>query len=190
MAVPCDESVTSAELSSLFLTRFVTFFGLPKDIFAENDKVLDAVFFSGFCELPGIEQWCSPVYRTRSNGRAENTVRLVVSSLCTLLEQCGRKRKWVDTLLSALWSANDTLGVIKGYSPHRPISAGTPLVLVTTSLFLLILRARTQHQFLKHVQKERAFVRDRLSRIHEQKAQELLKAHPPQRFEPVDRVLP
>ena len=36
MALPCHESVTSAELASLFLTRFVTFFGLPKEKSADN----------------------------------------------------------------------------------------------------------------------------------------------------------
>ena len=110
MALPCHESVTSAELASLFLTGFITYFGLPKEIFADNDRVLDAVFFSTFYELSGIKQWRSPVYRARSTSRAENAVGIVVSSLRTLLEQCGRKRKWVDILPLALWSAMIPLG--------------------------------------------------------------------------------
>ena len=188
MALPCHESVTSAELASLFLTRFVTFFGLPKDIFADNDKVLDAVFFSTFCELSGIEQWRSPVYRARSNGRAKNAVRVVVSTLHTLLEQCGRKRKWVDILPLALWSANDTPGVITGYSPHRLVFGRDPIGFGDHPPVSPDFGCEDAHQFFKRVQNEHIFVRDRLSRIHEQKAQEFFIAHPPQRFEPGDRV--
>ena len=188
MALPCHESVTSAELASLFLTRFVTFFGLPKEISADNDKVLDAVFFSTFCELSGIEQWHSPVYRARSNGRAENAVRVAVSSLRTLLEQCGRKRKWVDILPLALWSANDTPGVTTGYSPHRLVVGRNPIGFGDQPPVSPDFGCEDTHQFFKRVQKERAFVPDQLSRMHEQKAQEFLKAHPPQRFELGDRV--
>ena len=188
MALPCHESVTSAELASLFLTRFVTFFGLPKEIFADNDKVLDAVFFSKFCELSEIEQLRSPVYRARSNRRAENAVRVVVSSLRTLLEQCGRKRKWVDILPLALRSANDTPWVITGYSPHRLVFGRDPIGFGDHPPVSPDFGCEVAHQFFKRVQEERAFVRDRLSHIHEQKAREFLKAHPPQRFEPGDRV--
>ena len=38
MALPCSTTITSSELASLFLTRFVTFFGLPKEIFSDVDK--------------------------------------------------------------------------------------------------------------------------------------------------------
>ena len=175
-AVPCHESVTSAELASLFLTRFVTFFGLPKEPFADNDKVLDAVFFSTFCDLSGIEQWRSPVYRAHSNGRAANDVRVVVFSLRTLLKQCGRKRKWVDILPLPLWSADDTPGVITGCSPHRLVFDRDPIGFGDHPLVSPDFGCEDAHQFFKRVPKERAFVPDRLSRIHEQKAQEFAAA--------------
>ena len=188
MALPGHESFTSAEVASLFLTRFVTFFGLPKEHFADNDKVLDAVFFSAFCELSEIEPWLSPVYGARSNGTAENAVSVVISSLRTLLEQCALKRKWVDILPLALWSANDIPRVITGYSPHHLVFGRDPIGFGDHPSLSPDFGCEDAHQCFKRVQKQRAFVRDPLSPIHEQKAQEFLKAHPPQRFEPGDRV--
>ena len=158
MALPCHESVNSAELASLFLTRFVTFFGVPKEAFADSDKVLDAVFFSTFCELSGIEQWRSLVYRARSNGRAGNAVRVVVSSLRTLLEQCRRKHKWVDILPLALWSANDTPGVITGYSPHHLVFGRDPIGVGHHPLVSPDFGCEDAHRFFKCVQSERAFL--------------------------------
>ena len=81
MALPCSTTITSSELASLFLTRFVTFFGLPKEIFSDVDKIMHADFFSTFCQLSGIEEYRSPVYRKKSNGRAERAVQVVVESL-------------------------------------------------------------------------------------------------------------
>ena len=91
MALPCSTTITSSELASLFLTRFVTFFGLPKEIFSDVDKIMHADFFCTFCQLSGIEEYRSPVYRKKSNGRAERAVQVVVDSLRKLLQQAGRK---------------------------------------------------------------------------------------------------
>ena len=42
MALPCSTTITSSELASLFLTRFVTFFGLPKEISSYVDETMHA----------------------------------------------------------------------------------------------------------------------------------------------------
>ena len=51
MALPCSTTITSSELASLLVTRFVTFFGLPKENFSDVDKIRHANFFSTFCQL-------------------------------------------------------------------------------------------------------------------------------------------
>ena len=86
-AIPCNENITSDQLASLFLDRVVSLISLPKEIFSDNNKLVDADFFRTVCELSGIEQWKSPVYRPQSNGRAERAVQVVVNSLRTFLEQ-------------------------------------------------------------------------------------------------------
>ena len=80
-AIPCNERMTSEQLASLFLEQVVSFFGLPKELFGDNDKINDAPFFSTFCKLSGIEEYRSPVYRARSNGCAESALQVVIDSL-------------------------------------------------------------------------------------------------------------
>ena len=84
MALPCSTTITSSELASLFLTHFLTFFGLPKEIFSDVDKIVHADLFSTFCQLSGIEEYRSPVYRKKSNGRAERAVQVFVDRLRNL----------------------------------------------------------------------------------------------------------
>ena len=39
-ALPCGNTITSSELASLFLTRFVTLFRLPTESFGDVDKIM------------------------------------------------------------------------------------------------------------------------------------------------------
>ena len=115
-AIPCNERMTSEQLASLFLEQVVSFFGLPKETFSDNDKVIDASFFSTLCKLSGIEEYRSPVYRARSNGRAERAVQVVIDSLRKFLEQVSaqkvkHKHTWLDLLPLAIWSATICLGL-------------------------------------------------------------------------------
>ena len=131
-AIPCNERMTSEQLASLFLEQVVSFFGLPKEPFSDNDKIIDASFFSTFCKLSGIEEYRSPVYCARSNGRAECAVQVVIDSLRKLLEQVSaqkvkHKHTWLDLLPLAIWSGNDLPGPISGYSPHRLLFGRYPV---------------------------------------------------------------
>ena len=127
MALPCSTTITSSELASLFLTRFVTFFGLPKKLFSDVHKNMHADLFSTFCQLSGIEGYRSPVYRKKSNGRAERAVQVVVDSLRKLLQQAARNCKWTDLQPLALWCANDVPGAVSGFSPHRLVFGRDPI---------------------------------------------------------------
>ena len=79
--IPCNERMTSESLASLFFQQVASFFGLPKEMFSDNDKIIDASFFSTFCKLSGIQEYRSPVYCASSNGRAERAVQVVIGSL-------------------------------------------------------------------------------------------------------------
>ena len=131
-AIHCNERMTSEQLACLFLEQVVSFFGLPKDIFSDNDKIIDACFFSTFCKSSGIEEYCSPVYRAHSNGRAERAVQVVVDSLRKFLEHVSaqkvkHKHTWLDLLPLAIWSANGLPGPIAGYSPHTLLFGQNPV---------------------------------------------------------------
>ena len=131
-AISCNECMTSEQLASLFLRQAVSFFGLPKEIFNDNDEIIDASFFSTFCKLSGIQEYPSPVHRSRSNGHAERAVWVVIDSLRKFLEQVlaqkvKHQNSWLDWLPLAIWSANPLPGPISCYSPHRLLLGRDPV---------------------------------------------------------------
>ena len=188
MALPCSTTITSSELASLFLTRFVTFFGLPKEIFSDVDKIMHADFFSTFCQLSGIEEYRSPVYRKKSNGRAERAVQVVVDSLRKLLQQAGRNRKWTDLLPLALWCANDMPGAVSGFSPHRLVFGRDPIGFGDHPPMAPDYGSEDAYQFFQRVRREREYVSAKLTKIHDEFSAKYLTEHPPLNFEPGDRV--
>ena len=149
MALPCSTSIFSSELASLFLTCFVTFFGLPKE------KIMHADFFSTFCKLSGIDEYRCPVYRRKSNGRAERAVQVVVDSLRKLLQQAGRNRKWTDLLHLALWCANDMPGAVSGFSPHGLVFGRDPIGLGHHPPKAPDYGSEDAYQFFQRVRRER-----------------------------------
>ena len=168
MALPCSTAIASSELASLFLTRFVTFFGLPKEIFSDVDKIMHADFFSTFCQLSGIEEYRSPVYRKKSNGTAERAVQVVVDSLRKLLQQAGRNRKWTDLLPLALWCANDLPGAVSGFSPHRLVFGRDPIGFGDHPPMAPDYGSEDAYQFFQRVRREREYVSAKLTKIHDE----------------------
>ena len=166
-ALPCSTTITSSELASLFLTRFVTFFGLPKDIFSNVDKIMHADFFSTFCQLSGIEEYRSPVYRNKRNDRAERAVQVVVDSLRKLLQQAGRNRKWTDLLPLALWCAYDMPGAVSGFSPHRLVFGRDPIGFGDHPPMAPDYGSEDVYQFFQRVRRKREYVSAKLTKIHD-----------------------
>ena len=60
-------------------------------IYSDWDKLINAEFCKEVFKLTGIDEYKSPVYWPKCNGRAENAVQLVVNSLRKLLNQ---KHSW------------------------------------------------------------------------------------------------
>ena len=72
VAIPCKkEGLTAKRLAELFLSNCVNFMGLPNEIVSDNDHLISSSFFKTLCELVGIEQHFSIIYRPKGNGRAE-----------------------------------------------------------------------------------------------------------------------
>ena len=71
LAVGCDKSLTATQLAHHILERVVGLIGLPRQIFSDHDHLVSAKFFQTLWELCGIAMEQSPIYRPRSNGRAE-----------------------------------------------------------------------------------------------------------------------
>ena len=113
IAVRCQKTLTSEELAKIFLERVVQFAGLPQTIFTDHDHLINAKFFSTLCSQAGIDVKNSPIYRPRSNGRAERAVQTVIAALRKFFTQT-KKKNGVQLLPLAVWTSNDIPGVVSG----------------------------------------------------------------------------
>ena len=101
MAIPCcKERLTSRKAAELFLHRCGFLMGLPREIKANNQSIISSTFPNALCNLAGIEQAKSIIYRPESNGRAERAVQSTINTLRQYL--LSRKGSWLDILLVAL----------------------------------------------------------------------------------------
>ena len=126
IATPCQKSITAEGLAEFFLEKVVQFVGLPHTIFTDHDHLINAEFFHTLCTQAGVDVKNSPIYRPRSNGRAERAVQTVIPSLRNVWMQT-KKKNWVQLLPLAVWTRNDIPGVVSGYSPHYLMFGKNPV---------------------------------------------------------------
>ena len=183
----CKEGLTSRKAAELFLHRCGSFMGLPREIQADNQSIISSTFFNALCNLAGIEQAKSIIYRRKSNGRAERAVQSTINSLRQYL--LSRKVSWLQGLPLALWGLNDLPGALAPYSPHRlvfgrdPIGAGGPSPVVDSA------GCEDTPQFYKRAAAERELVQEKLEAIHKKQFDKFVKEHPPSVFVAGDWVL-
>ena len=91
MAIPCSRTINAPQLAELYLERVVALMGLPNKRFSDHDHLITADLFMTLCDLSGVQQKQSPIYRPRSNGRAERAVQLVLDILRKFLAQTGKQ---------------------------------------------------------------------------------------------------
>ena len=98
--------------------------GLPNEIVSDNDHLISSSFLKTLCELVGIEQHFSIIYRPKGNGRAEAAVKAVVSMLRICLADSNKT--WLTILPWVLFQINNLPGLISSYSPFKIIFGRDP----------------------------------------------------------------
>ena len=187
LAVPCDKSLTATQLAHLFLERVVGFMGLPQQIFSDHDHLVTAKFFQTLCQLCGIDMKQSPIYRPRSNGRAERAVQVIVDSLRKFLEQTSKKR-WVELLPLATWTANDVPGPVHGYSAHQLVFGRNPIGFGDCPPVIPEHGSEDAVSFFKRLAQDRLHVRDALPKIHKKLCTQFESEHPLHVYQAGERV--
>ena len=177
LAVACDNSLTATQLAHLFLERVVGFMGLPQQILSDHDHLVTAKSFQTLCQLCGIDMKQSPIYRPRSNGRAERAVQVIVDSLRKCLEQTSKKR-WVELLPLATWTANDVPGPVHGYSAHQLVFGRNPIGFGDCPPVIPEHGAEDAVPFFKRLAQDRLHVRDALTKIHKKLCTQFESEHP------------
>ena len=188
MAIPCsNESLTSRKAAEFFLHGCKPPMCLPREIEADNQSIISSTFFNAPCNLAGIEQAKSLIYRPKSNGRAERAVQSTIHTLRQYL--LSRNVSTLEALPLALWGLNDLPGAVAPYSPHRLVFRRDPIGVGNLPPVVDLQGCEDATQVFERVAAERELVQGRLEAMHKKQLHKFLKEHPPSVFVAGDQVL-
>ena len=182
-----EAGLTCADVAQLMVDRVFVHFGLPSAIYSDHDHLINAEFCKEFFRLSGVDEYKSPVYKPKSNGRAKNAVQLVVQSLRKLLEQKGSK-DWVVLLPLAIWGLNDLPGRVTGFSRYRLVFGRHPVGFGDCPPILRHTHCKDTAEFFTQLTADREMVRDKLTAIHKKATEDFRRRHPLQVFQPGEKV--
>jgi transposase InsO family protein len=114
--IPCHATTTSTETAALFKEHWVDRgYGIPSIIISDRDSKLTSKFWSKLCKSLGVELRLATARHQQTNGQVERTIRVVKSTLMTLLEYDSTK--WRDLLSSVEFALNDSRSATTGHTP-------------------------------------------------------------------------
>jgi transposase InsO family protein len=187
IGIPCRKlGLTAKETAWLFLRNCVLFGGLPKTIMSDNDKLLTSEWFKTLCELCGVEQHSSIIYRPQGNGRAERAVQTVVQTLRLVVQETGLH--WMEALPWALFVLNGQPGVILPYSPHRIVFGRDPVAPSDIPYAGVVGASQACLTWFKELLDLRKTVHTRIMEVHTEQTQRYKAKYRVQMFEAGDRV--
>ena len=189
-AIPCNKRGLTAEVAAeLFLINCVKFMGLPNEILSDNDHLITSHFFTTLCELTGVEQHSSIIYRPQGNGRAEAAVKAVVSmlrKLCTSLRE--PKCNWYMALPWALHQINSLPGLLLHYSPFKIVFGRDPTCVGDVPASRRTRSSASCESWFANLQKLRKKVQELVTKIHQERSSEFRKKHSNPVYQPGDLV--
>ncbi|KAJ9536285.1 hypothetical protein OSB04_un000531 [Centaurea solstitialis] len=126
--------VRDKEVISFIQKNIIYRFGVPAEIMCDNGSQFISDRTRTFCEKRGIKQVTSTPRYPQSNGLAESSNKVIISSIRKRLK--GAKGKWVEELPSVLWVNRTTPRASTGQTPYSlvygcesvlPIEAQVPI---------------------------------------------------------------
>jgi hypothetical protein len=160
--------------------------GIPNEILSDNDHLITSLFFRTLCEMTGIEQHSSVIYRPKGNGRAEAAVKAVVSMLRRFLMELDKT--WYDALPWALHQVNTLPGVICKYAPYQIVFGREPPHLGDIPGSKTSRTVASCETWLMEVEKKRKEICRIVTKVHAERTTKFRREHPEKVFEPGDMV--
>jgi hypothetical protein len=125
MGSPCNKSATAKDVASiLFHNWYLKGYGLPFSIVSDRDSRLAGDVWTEFCTLTGISQTMSTARHQQTDGQAEIAIRIVSTALAKVCNH--KKSNWVAKLPLILFSYNNSLHSVTGFSPFYLMHAFQP----------------------------------------------------------------
>ena len=186
-AIPCQKSgLTAQRVAEMFLTQCVKYMGIPNEILSDNDHLITSHFFTTLCELTGIEQHSSIIYRPQGNGRAEAAVKAVVAMLRKAVLQL--RQTWLIALPWALHQINTLPGLLLCYSPYMIVFGREPICLGDIPSSKRSRVSVSCEAWFDRIVRLRTKVRQLVTDIHMRRHAKFLRDHPSPTYEPGDLV--
>ncbi len=69
--IPCQEAISTEEVTGLLLKYLYPWFGVPKKIISDRDTKFTSKYARGFCQALKIHQNISTAYHPRTDGQLE-----------------------------------------------------------------------------------------------------------------------
>ncbi|MBW0460298.1 hypothetical protein O181_000013 [Austropuccinia psidii MF-1] len=113
--IPCQEKLTSAHLSSLFLACFVRYHGFPDCLVKDRGSVFVSSFWQTFCSRVRLKHTPSTTYHPQTNGQTEHlnkTLEDYLRHFCTFWQS-----NWEALLPMAELCFNNNHSASTGFSP-------------------------------------------------------------------------
>ena len=187
VAIPCEKAGLSAlAVAKLFLDKCVCFMGLPNEVVSDQDHLISSRFFTSLCEMVGIEQHFSIIYRPKGNGRAEAAVRAIVGVLRLAL--ADYHQNWLQALPWAVFQQNSLPGIILPHSPHKIVFGRDPPALGDVPSEKPTRVNVSCEEWFSQVDALRKDVQNRIIGLHERARQRHMKDYNNPTFEPGDKV--
>ena len=166
--------LNSEKFASLYLNKIVSFTGIPFEIVSDNDHLITSRFFTTICQLAGIHQYQSILYRPRGNGRAERAVQSIVDILRRTLT--NTELSWVHALPWCVFTLNTLPGILRHYCPYELVF-GRAKAMIGDHLTLYSTNSSSSSAFewFDNLARIRATAQQQLSEIHDRIQRKFLK---------------
>lgn len=116
VSIPCKSTDSSQDMATLFKQHLVDQgFGIPAVMISDRDGKSTSKFWKSLCQSLGIHLNLATARHQQTNGQAERTIRVVKTTLLSLLEY--DTTRWPRFLSSVLFALNDSVNVTTGQTP-------------------------------------------------------------------------
>ena len=163
--------------------------GLPSEIVSDNDHLITSKFFMTMCQLAGVHQHQSIIYRLKGNIRAKRAVQAIINMMRKTLV-ANQETLWIHILPWCVYTINTLPGIQQDLSPYEIIYGRPPITIgdrFHDEIMESSLHANAQ-QWFHQVLRIREEAQRRLTELHDKlrhKSMEESKIH---EYEPGDHV--